>query len=74
MYSTKPVAYVIFAIASLVLLLILGAMESEDLDNQQDQYSEMVCLWIADAEAGYRKEDRRGWPNYKGLEISCDQK
>ena len=58
----------------LMLLGIVGAMDAEEGQRQEDEYCSMVALWNADAKRGVRKEDRAGWPPFKGSEVRCEAK
>ena len=58
----------------LALLVLFGIAGKFDLENEQmeeDRYCEMVSLWKSDAAAGIPANERRGWPEFRRGEITC---
>lgn len=57
----------------LVFLLaigIVGAMDKEAEQMQDEHYCEMVTIWNADKASGIPAADRNGWPPFEG---QCDE-
>ncbi len=63
------------AIGAFLLLVLAfgmaGHFDSEEADRQDEQYCEMVKLYKQDKAAGIPEHDRRGWPEFKKGEVSC---
>lgn len=52
---------------------IAGSFDADEADRQDEHYCEMVALYKADKAAGISEHDRRGWPEFKKGEVSCQQ-
>lgn len=64
----------IFAFVALMLAFgIAGHFDNEEADRQESEYCAMVALYKADKAAGVPEHDRRGWPEFKKGEVSCQQ-
>lgn len=55
----------------MILAGIAGQSDFEHAQMEEEHYCDMVALWKADAAAGIRAEDRRGWPEFKKGEVTC---
>ena len=57
----------------IVLVLgVVGRMDMEDEQHEQEAYCNMRSVWEEDAARGVKLEDRNGWPAFKPeLESSC---
>jgi cell division protein FtsI/penicillin-binding protein 2 len=57
---------VIFALAMIILVLgVVGRMDMEDEQYEQEAYCNMRSVWEEDAARGVKLEDRNGWPAFK---------
>jgi hypothetical protein len=82
MYPIKPVEilnrslmrrlkWVIYVVAVIAGFGIVGHFDAEEAEQQESDYCEMVTLYKADKAAGVPEHDRRGWPEFKKGEVSC---
>lgn len=72
-FSTKKLLYALYLVTVASAFYYLGNESVADKMLQDARYDEMVCLWRSDASRSIREENRRGWPNYKHREVSCEQ-
>ena len=50
----------------IVLVLgVVGRMDMEDEQHEQEAYCNMRSVWEEDAARGVKLEDRNGWPAFK---------
>ena len=56
----------------ILILGVVGTMDMEDEQHEQEAYCNMRSVWEEDAARGVKLEDRNGWPSFKPeLESSC---
>lgn len=63
------------AVGAIIFILfamgVVGYMDAEDAEVEEQRYCEMVDLWKADKKAGIPANERRGWPPFKQNEVIC---
>lgn len=61
-------------LVGLILILLFGLvghMDQENEEFEQDRYCEMVAIWNKDKAAGIPADQRSGWPPFRKGEVSC---